>query len=222
MGFKKTLLCIGGLMLATGGPITLFSTSDFVAGIKRTWQASPVAAAFATSQPAGSPQQSTPTAITGPAHLVPVSMTPADATPTPGLEEVLRFAVTVEWVMHRWPRVSTGLPQVQLQGYRVPLVTGTTAADVAGSLTYYFNAQQQVQRITLRGATGDPGRLVTLLSGRHHFARRLTNDPGLVLYETVDSSNHPAGSLKIRSAGVVKASQPYSRFEVDLLLDRPE
>ncbi len=62
---------------------------------------------------------------------------------------MLRFDVTVEWVMQRWPRVSTGLPYLQLQGYRVPLVTGTKVADLAGSLTYYFNARQQVQRITL-------------------------------------------------------------------------
>ena len=120
--------------------------------------------------------------------------------PSPSLAEVLRFDVTVDWVMQRWPRVSTGLPYLQLQGYRVPLVTGTGVADLAGSLTYYFNAQQQVQRITFRGTTGDPSALVALLAGRYHFARRLTNDPGVVLYEAVDSSNQPAGSLKIRSA----------------------
>ena len=95
-------------------------------------------------------------------------------------------------------------------------------ADVAGSLTYYFNAQQQVQRITLRGTTGDPSALVALLTSRYHFARRLTNDPGVVLYEAVDSSNRPVGSLKIRSATVVKANQPYTRFEVDLVMDRAE
>jgi hypothetical protein len=123
--------------------------------------------------------------------------------------------------MQRWPRVSTGLPYLQLQGYRVPLVSGTSLRDVAGSLTYYFNTAQQVERITLRGATGDPSALVAILAGRYHFARRLTNDPGVVLYETVDSSNQPAGSLKIRSAKVIKANQPYSRFEVELVMDRP-
>ena len=61
---------------------------------------------------------------------------------------------------------------------------------------------------------------MALLTGRYHFARRLTNDPGVVLYEAVDSSNQPAGSLKIRSATVIKANQPYTRFEVDLVMDR--
>jgi len=109
-----------------------------------------------------------------------------------------------------------------LQGDRAPLVTGTAMADVAGSLTYYFNAQQQVQRITLRGTTGDPSVLVTILTTQHHFTRRLTNDPGVVLYEAVDSGSQPAGTLQIRSANVISASEPRTRFEIDLVMDRAE
>jgi hypothetical protein len=110
---------------------------------------------------------------------------------------------------------------LQLQGYRVALVTGTRLPDVAGALTYYFNAAQQVRRITLRGTTGEPSVLVALLTGRYRFVRRLTNDPGVILYEAVDSNDKPTGSLKIHSANVIKASQPYARFEVDLAMDRP-
>ena len=212
MGYKKTLLYVSGLMLATGGPITLFSTSDMLGGIKRSWSARPAATAAAYPPSTSSPLSS----------AAPASTAAMDPLPLPSLTEVLRFDVTVEWVMQRWPRVSTGLPYLQLQGYRVPLVTGTTVADLAGSLTYYFNAQQQAQRITFRGTTGDPSALVTMLTSQHHFVRRVTNDPGVVLYETVDSSNQPAGSVKIRSAKVVKVNQPYTRFEVDLVMDRPE
>jgi hypothetical protein len=219
MGFKKALLCIGGLMLATGGPITMFSTSDLVGNVKRNWLANSAATAAATPQGSTTPTTPTPTIPASPAW--PTGAAP-DPTPIVTLAEALRFDVTVEWVMQRWPRVSTGLPHLQLQGYRVPLVTGTSVADVAGSLTYYFNARQQVQRITLRGATGDPTVLVNLLTSRYRLARRLTNDPGVVLYEAVDSSNRPIGSAKIHSANVIKANQPYTRFEVDVLLDRPE
>jgi hypothetical protein len=48
------------------------------------------------------------------------------------------------------------------------------------------------------------------------------NDPGLVLFEAVNADNRPVGSLKIRSAPVIKASQPYTHYEVDLVVDRPE
>lgn len=215
MGFKKTLLYMSGFMVAAGGPITLFSGSDLLGSAKRTWLASSTTTADAAPAPA-SPQPTARAVSSGPANAA------ADPMPTPSLAEVLRFDVTVEWVMQRWPRVSTGLPYLQLQGYRVPLVTGSRVADVAGSLTYYFNAQQQVQRITLRGTTGNPSLLVSTLAGRYHFARRLTNDPGVVLYEAVDSSNQPVGSLKVRSARVVKASQPHARFELELAMDRAE
>ena len=48
--------------------------------------------------------------------------------------------------MRRWPRVTT-VPQFALAGLRVPLVTGTQIDDLAGSLTYYFDRTDQVQRI---------------------------------------------------------------------------
>jgi hypothetical protein len=109
-----------------------------------------------------------------------------------------------------------------LQGYRVALVTGTRVTDLAGSLTYYFNARQQLQRITFRGTTGDTSALLTLLTGRYGFARRVLNDPSVTLYEAIDSSNQRIGSVKIRSAQVIDANQPYRRFEVELAMDRAE
>jgi hypothetical protein len=226
--YKKAVLYVGGLFLAMGGPITLFSSTDFVTSMKRAWSGNSSAAA--TAAPQQSASASPPTAPELPAdasRLAPTASIQTTARPStetlpsPSLMEVLNFNVTVDWVMRQWPRVSTGLPDLQLQGYRVPLVTGTSVADVAGSLTYYFNAQQRLQRITLHGTTGDPSALVTLLAGQYHFTRRLTNDPSMVLYETVDSSDQSAGSLKIHSARVIKVNQPYMRFEVDLAINRP-
>jgi hypothetical protein len=224
LGFKKTLLCVGGLTLAAGGPVTVYTTSDVVNGAKAAWNST--SAATASQHPGAAPSSTAsavpanPSAPSSSAVAIPASNPILDAMPMPSLAEVFRFDVTVEWVMRRWPRVSTGLPHLQLQGYRVPLVTGGGLADVAGSLTYYFSAQQQVQRIAFRGTTGDPGVLVSLLTTRYQFARRLTNDPSVVFYEAVDSSNRPVGTLKIRSASVIQANQPYSRFEVELAMDR--
>ena len=68
------------------------------------------------------------------------------------------------------------------------------------ALTYYFNAQQQLQRITFHGTTGDTRNLVALLTGRFQFARRLTNDPGLFIYKGPRSGGVPKGQVEIRSA----------------------
>ena len=136
------------------------------------------------------------------------------------LADVLRFDVTTGWIMSRWPRVSASLAELDLQGYRVPLVTGTRADDVAGSLTYYFDKQQRVARITLDGATGDPRKLVALVTGRFGLERQLTDDPGLILYEK-RYSGQPESQLKIRPARIVRADSPYSRYEVELAVKRP-
>jgi hypothetical protein len=136
--------------------------------------------------------------------------------------DVLRFDVTPDWIVHNWPRVSTGLAHLPLQGYRVPLVTGTAQDDLAGSLTYYFNPHQQVQRITFSGTTGNTGKLVNLVKARFGFTRRLTNDPGVFLYELPDSKGRVNSFVWIRPARVVRANDPYRRFEVALLIERPE
>lgn len=221
MGIKTTLLCSGGLLLAAAGPLGYFSASDVVSAVRKTWlsdstdQAADTAGEYVAD--AGPPPTDAATNL--PEAQYPIGHYRAA---TPSLAEALHFDVTVPWITQHWPRVSTGLPHLQLQGYRVALVTGTELTDVAGSLTYYFDARQQVQRITLRGATGDPRVLIGLLADRFHFVRRLTNDPGIALYEAVDSNDRPSGKLKIRSAGVIESSKPYTRYEVDLVVDRAE
>jgi len=135
------------------------------------------------------------------------------------LAEVLRFDVTPDWIIQRWPLVSAGLSSLTLQGYRVPLVTGTQPDDLTGALTYYFDARQQVRRITLQGTTGDGRRLIQLLVGRFHFGRRLTNDPGIVRYEVPESRGPARSFLELRMA---KPTDAHHRFDVSLVMERPE
>jgi hypothetical protein len=222
MGFKKLLLYAGGALLLVSSSISVCTVTDVARDIRKYLFSGPKTTANAPMSYAPEGAGDASTGIPAPALAIGPDSSPAETMPLPSLVEVLRLDVTVEWVLQRWPRVTTGLPQLQLQGYRVPLVSGTSVSDVAGSLTYYFNARQQVQRITLRGTTGDPSVLATILASRYRFTRRLTNDPSIVLYEAVDSSNRPVGSLKIRSAPVVQANHPHTRFLVDLVMDRAE
>ncbi len=150
------------------------------------------------------------------------SLPPLDSPPVVGLDEALRFEVTAGWVLSRWPRVSSGVAELPLQGYRVPLVTGTAEADCAGALTYYFNPRQQVQRITFHGTTGSPQYLIQMLVAQYHFGRRLMNDARVLRFEVAAPSGPAKSYLEIRSVPVVKASDPYRRFEVILVMERPE
>jgi hypothetical protein len=137
------------------------------------------------------------------------------------LAEIFRWDVTTGWVLAHWPRVSAGLSDVETQGYRVPLVTGTATDDLAGSLTYYFNQRQRVQRITFFGTTGDSRRLVALLATKFGFVRELNDDPSLFLYR-VHEGRKVVSELRIKPAHVVRSSEPYTRFDVSLLIERPK
>ncbi len=138
------------------------------------------------------------------------------------LDEVFRFDLTIREVLARWPRVSSSLADLQLQGYRVPLVTGPAETDLAGALTYYFNSYQQLQRITFQGTTGDGRELVQFLAGRYGFQRRLTNDPSLFVYEVPRLGGPPQSVLRLKLAPTLKAERPHQRFDVWLVIERPE
>ena len=169
----------------------------------------------------------------GAAGVTPSIVAATDVPPLPGgeallaqaptkndLPEIFRWDITTAWVLAHWPRVSAGLSDVETQGYRVPLVTGTATDDLAGSLTYYFNKRQHVQRITFFGTTGDSRRLVALLATKFGFVRELNDDPSLFLYR-VRQGRKVTSELRIKPAHVVRSNEPYSRFDVSLLIERP-
>lgn len=143
------------------------------------------------------------------------------AAPTVPMEEVFRLDHTTGWVLAHWPRVSAGLAELDMQGYRVPLVSGGQPDDLAGSLTYYFNKRQRVQRITFFGSTGDARRLVALVALRLGFVREIAADPSLFLYR-VRENRKVISELRIKPSSVVRSDSPYTRFDVALLIERPE
>jgi hypothetical protein len=170
----------------------------------------PATASFAPSSPAATKNGST-------AAAKPVAIEGFGAA---DLGEVLQFDGTPAWVMSRWPRVTAGLAELDLQGYRVPLVSGTSQGDLAGSLTYYFDKNQRISFITFHGTTGDPRKLVSLVASRYRLALQKTDDPSLSLYQ-LKWNGKPVSELRIRTARVVRADQPFARYEVDLALKRP-
>jgi Family of unknown function (DUF6690) len=162
----------------------------------------------------------------------PTSATPALVTPQPvappkpqlgeppvvGITESIRFDVTTAWIINRWPRVTAGLPEGELQGYRVPLVSGTRHDEIAGSLTYYFNAQQMCQKITFHGVTGDPHKITSHVVNQFGLSRQINSDPGLHLYQT-RWNGKPVSELKIKAMPVVKADAAHARYDVELTLN---
>jgi hypothetical protein len=145
---------------------------------------------------------------------------PLDRIEQQPIERVFRFDITTQWVLGTWTRVSTSLADLDLQGYRMTLVTGTTPADLAGSLTYYFNPQQRVQRIIFTGNTGDARRLVHFLATEHRFERKIVPDPGLFLYQVTDKRK-VISELRIKPMPIVRGEVQRARFDVTLVMERP-
>jgi hypothetical protein len=145
---------------------------------------------------------------------------PLEGNPTTSLAEVLRMDVTKEWVYGRWPRKSTGLANLNDFGVRVPLVTGTRLTDLAGSLTYRFDANGRVERISFRGRTGDTTELVTLLVRWYQLQRQPTTIPGTQLYQ-VRRGNDIISELRTQPAAVLWSGSPHTSFEVELELQWP-
>lgn len=212
--FGKFILRTGVFVGALVVPALLFTGYDWWSKLRGQPSTPAAAAANIPASAAASPEA----VAAGAAASRPL---PLEGARVAQFDEIFRFDISPDWIVRRWPRVTTGLAHLELQGYRVSVVTGTDVNDLAGSLTYYFNAQQQVQRITFSGWSGDIRRLVDLLTSRYRFARRLTNDPSVILFESAEPGNKVTSVLRVRSASIIKASEPLKRFEIELVMERP-
>lgn len=202
---RTTLLSVLGLVLAAGGPWAYDQASTY-------WNSSSSASTPAPPKPRADEESRTP--------LIAAAL-PTDAAPNYALADVFRFDVTPHEVLTRWPRVSTGMGQLQLLGYRVLLVSGTAEHDLAGSLTYYFDAQQRCQRIAFYGTTGNPEQIVGLLTQRFRFTRKVLNAPGALVYEVPDEYGPAKSVLQMQSADIIKQAEPYRRYKLSLVIERP-
>ncbi len=136
------------------------------------------------------------------------------ATQFTSIDQVLRFDVTKEWVFQNWDRKSTGPTDVGLFSVRVPLVMGTQLDALAGSLTYYFNAQGQVEHISFRGRTGDSTQLVQLLTTRYQF-QRIASPTGEQVYQ-VQYNGQVQSELRTHPESVLWSNSPNQSIAVEL------
>ncbi len=222
----KRFFFLSFMASAVGVPYLLSSSSELWNSVKGQFSSTSAAATDATAKPAPGNAATPQTASGfGNSALSDFQQAPARAKNIEGshaqnLVDVLNFNSTPEAVTARWPRVTTGLAHPELQGYRVPLVTGTATDDLAGSLTYYFGANRTVEFITFHGVTGDPRKLIAHVVQRHGFQPQRTDHPGLAVY-MVKWNGKPVSELRIQTARVLRADQPNLSYTVDLALKRP-
>ena len=156
----------------------------------------------------------------GPGNPIYSTTTPLEGIRSIGLSQVLRFDISKEWVYQNWARKSTSLAELDLYGIRVPLVTGTQLSDLAGSLTYYFDARGQVERISFRGNTGDTTELLMMMTQVYGLQRQPTMVAGEQLLQ-IRRGADVLSECKTRPAPVLWSNSPHDSFAVELELQRP-
>jgi hypothetical protein len=131
---------------------------------------------------------------------------------------LLSFDITPAWVMNNWQRVSTRLAEFDLEGLRVPLVTGTEVDDLVGTMTYYFDRRQTLQRIAFDGFTGEPTPLVKVMT--EELALQAEPWLGAGFYVNRNSTKQLSSVLRISHASVIRASESRRRYTVEFELNR--
>lgn len=204
---------------AAGGPYVLYETDAGQAARSSATQAlgtNPTAGSSATSGTLaswwGSGSGSTSDASASQAAPV------LTVTQINSLSEVLRFDIPPAWVMQNFPTVNTGVGDMQLDGLRVPLITGTRPDDLVGTLTYYFDRFQRVQRISLHAVTGDPTRMGTEIQRNYRLQQQPALGGGLY---TTSWNGSPTSIMHITPATVITAEQQNARFTVFLEINQP-
>lgn len=134
------------------------------------------------------------------------------------LRDVIRFDRTPSWVTQNWSRVTTVLADVELEGFRVPLVTGTELTDFAGSITYYFDRQHELQRIVLDGRCGDVTQIERFVVDDLELKKRPTLGAGLYTYAWNGAHR---SMTKLSHAPIVESRSPFSRFSVYMEINHP-
>ena len=133
------------------------------------------------------------------------------------LEQVFHYQWTPDQVIANWSSV-TRVYDGEWLGLRVPLTTGTSPGDLAGSLTYYFDAQNQLRRITFVGVTGDAQPLVRLVTSRFGLQAEPTTAAGLYVARW---NGQPKSAVRLTYPPLLTSSRPRQRLEVTLELNRP-
>ncbi len=149
---------------------------------------------------------------------------PATGNAQPGLaqpprvdvRQLISFDITPDWVLQNWSRVSTEIWKNDLAGMRVPLISGTSIYDLAGSLTYYFDEQQTLEAISFQGTTGDATFIKSLVAQLGLTPRPSFGGATMVR----ETEQGVSDMLRVRPMSQNGQSQ-FQRYEVLFELTRP-
>ena len=143
--------------------------------------------------------------------------------PVHDFRQVFRFDLTPEQVKQRWDRVTSTSIGKSYRGLRVALVTGVNPWDLHGSLTYYFDRAQKLQRISFKGWTGDGTHFLNIMKSSYPLESLPTQWAGAyeAKREGIFQSSSFAGIL-LREPAVIRKQVPNEQLAIVLELNNPD
>ena len=143
---------------------------------------------------------------------------PVQFIPVSNFQEIFRFDVSPTWVKQRWERLTAIPVENGLHGLRTALVTGTNSWDLNGALTYFFDQNHRMQRITFRGWVGDPSRLINLAIQHFGLKPRPTHWAGLYV---ANFGGAETGGLLMKDPNSIDRRNQVQRTAVIMELNQP-
>ena len=216
---RKNVVLLVGLAAAAGGPYLMTLRGDVPdngllpaveAPLADIVAAPPMVQSPVVAPLAAAPQAAAPQAAE--------SLAPLANQPLQHFGEAIRFDINEQWIVDHWPRITTTLSEVSLEGFRVIFVSGTKPDDITGTLTYYFDPFHRVQRIAFEGHTGDERRLVDFLQKNYAFQFYPSLGAGLYL---ATWNGAPTSVLQVQHVPVIDSTNRHMRLRVRLEINRP-
>jgi hypothetical protein len=168
---------------------------------------------FVSTTPFGTPSPTTPV---GRQRSEPSSPAPQESQATPGpatidLRAWLRWDLPRGYLLWQHPNAAIVPTERNLIGYRIPFTTGFQPQDLTGTLTYYYDAKEQLQRMELSAASGNPWPMTQWLLPQFHLQPIISLDPNVRL-ATLKSRDKTQSLMAVATGKAPSGSPPHELF----------
>jgi|694.fasta_scaffold00715_3 hypothetical protein len=136
------------------------------------------------------------------------------STPGPAtidLRAWLRWDLPRGYLLWQHPNAAIVPTERNLLGYRIPFTTGLQSQDLTGTLTYYFDAKDQLQRMELSAASGNPWPMTQWLLPQFHLQPIASLQPNIRL-AILKSREKTQSLLAVATGEAPSASSPHELF----------
>jgi hypothetical protein len=157
--------------------------------------------------------------LPGDANSPDLNAMPLAFVPVANFAEVIRLDANSAWVKSRWERISVFTTGDGLTAFRCDLVTGVNQGDLHGCLTYFFDRQDKVAKISFRGWCGDPSPIKNFAITSWNLEPKDGKSTSVFVARSWRISR---GALILQNAPIIRRDQPLEQVAVFFEVAAPD